>query len=206
MNSAGNPVAFGAGDMHFEDISGPAGTPDGYIDSYDRQIIGDPNPDFYGSLHTKLTLGRISLSALFSGSYGNELFNYPRNLLESGKDFSNQTPVLTTRWMAEGQQTNQPRAVYNDPMGNARFSDRWIEDGSYLRLKNINLAYELPLKSGGFISGVTMWASAGNLVTWTNYLGADPEVSSGNSTLMQGVDTGLLPQSRSYYLGLKINL
>lgn len=202
----GTTTAFGAGDVHFKDVSGPENTPDGIIDEYDRQIIGDPNPDFYGSVRTQLTLGNLSLSALFTGSYGNDLFNYPRNLLESGKDFSNQSPMMLTRWTAEKQSTTQPRAVYGDPMGNSRFSDRWIEDGSYVRLKNITMAYQLPLKSGNFLSGINVWVSANNLFTWTNYLGADPEVSAGNSTLMQGVDMGLMPQSRSYYVGLKINL
>ncbi|MDD3196165.1 MAG: SusC/RagA family TonB-linked outer membrane protein, partial [Paludibacter sp.] len=124
----------------------------------------------------------------------------------SGNDFSNQSSITLTRWTAEKQSTTQPRAVYGDPMGNSRFSDRWIEDGSYVRLKNITMAYQLPLKSGNFLSGINVWVSANNLFTWTNYLGADPEVSAGNSTLMQGVDMGLMPQSRSYYVGLKINL
>jgi TonB-linked SusC/RagA family outer membrane protein len=206
INSQGNYIPFAAGDIHFEDSSGPDGTPDGIIDRYDRQIIGDPNPDFYGSVHTGLTVGRLSFSALFTGSYGNDLFNYPRMLLESGNNFSNQTPMMITRWKAEGQQTQQPRAVFNDPMGNARFSDRWIEDGSYLRLKNITMAFQVPLKNSGFITGLNIWASASNLITWTNYLGADPELSAGNSVLMQGIDLGLVPQSRSYHLGLKINL
>ncbi len=206
INSQGQQVAFGAGDIQFEDISGPDGKPDSFIDAYDRQIIGNPNPDFYGSVHTQITVGRLRFSALFTGSYGNDIYNYPRNLLESGKDFSNQSPVLLTRWTAEGQTTLQPRAVYGDPMGNSRFSDRWIEDGSYVRLKNLTLDYKLPVSSDGFISGITVWASAGNLITWTNYLGADPEVSASNSVLMQGVDMGYAPQSRSYFLGLKINL
>lgn len=206
INSQGQQVAFGAGDIQFEDISGPDGKPDSFIDAYDRQIIGNPNPDFYGSVHTQITVGSLRFSALFTGSYGNDIYNYPRNLLESGKDFSNQSPVLLTRWTAEGQTTLQPRAVYGDPMGNSRFSDRWIEDGSYVRLKNLTLDYKLPVSSDGFISGITVWASAGNLITWTNYLGADPEVSASNSVLMQGVDMGYAPQSRSYFLGLKINL
>jgi TonB-linked SusC/RagA family outer membrane protein len=206
INPQGQQVAFGAGDIQFEDISGPEGKPDSFIDAYDRQIIGNPNPDFYGSAHTQITVGKLSFSALFTGSYGNDIYNYPRNLLESGKDFSNQSPVLLTRWTAEGQTTLQPRAVYGDPMGNSRFSDRWIEDGSYVRLKNLTLDYKLPVSSDGFISGITVWASASNLITWTNYLGADPEVSASNSVLMQGVDMGYAPQSRSYFLGLKINL
>jgi hypothetical protein len=90
-------------------------------------------------------------------------------------------------------------------MGNARFSDRWIEDGSYVRLKSVTVSYDVPLKSN-FIQGLNVWASAGNLLTITNYLGADPEFSAGNAVLYQGVDAGLLPLSRTYFLGVKLNL
>ena len=90
-------------------------------------------------------------------------------------------------------------------MGNARFSDRWIEDGSYLKLKTITLSYELPLKSD-FIEGMHFWISANNLFTFTNYLGIDPESSAMNSIYYQGVDTGLIPSTKSYYAGVKFNL
>ena len=90
-------------------------------------------------------------------------------------------------------------------MGNARFSNRWIEDGSYLRLKNVTLSYELPVKSD-YIQGVNIWASANNLLTFTKYLGHDPEFSARNSVYYQGIDAGLLPQTRSYFVGLRLNL
>jgi hypothetical protein len=192
--------------MHFEDFSGPNGTPDGIIDGYDKQIIGDPNPDYYGSVLNKISYKNLSLSALVTYSYGNEVYNYSRSLMESAKDFSNQTPAVEGRWTAEGQVTNQPKAVYLDPMGNARFSDRWIEDGSYLKVKTISLSYNVPLKSTSVIEGINVWVSANNLLTISNYLGADPEFSAGNSTLFQGVDAGLIPLSKSYYVGVKLNL
>ena len=90
-------------------------------------------------------------------------------------------------------------------MGNARFSDRWIEDGSYIRLKTLSLSYTQAIKSN-FIEGITIWASANNLLTFSNYLGSNPEASVGNRVLYQGIDAGLLPQSKSFNLGLKINL
>jgi hypothetical protein len=90
-------------------------------------------------------------------------------------------------------------------MGNARFSDRWIEDGSYLRLKTVSLSYHLPIKSM-YISGFDIWLAANNLWTMPNYLGADPEFSAHNGVLYQGIDAGLLPQTRSYFMGVKINL
>ena len=112
---------------------------------------------------------------------------------------------MVNRWTTEGQVTYQPIAVYGDPMGNSRFSDRWIEDGSYVRLKSLSLSYDLPLKSN-FIEGFTIWISANNLFTLTNYLGVDPESSANNSVLYQGIDAGLLPLSKSYNVGLKFNL
>ena len=90
-------------------------------------------------------------------------------------------------------------------MGNARFSDRWIEDGSYLRLSNVTIAYELPLQST-YIQGITIWGAAQNLFTITHYLGSDPDCSLSSSVLAQGIDRGLLANSRSFSLGLKINL
>jgi len=112
---------------------------------------------------------------------------------------------MNNRWTTEGQLTDIPVITYNDPMGNSRFSDRWIEDGSYLRLKTVTLSYSLPIHNT-YLQGVTIWGSANNLWLLTKYLGSDPETSMGNSVLMQGIDRGLLPQSRNFALGLKINL
>jgi hypothetical protein len=189
----------------FADMPDANGLKDGIIDSNDKQIIGDPNPELYGTVSNKFTYKNLSLSALFTYSYGNDVYNYMRSLLEAGLDNSNQSTVMLNRWRAEGQITSQPRAVINDPMGNARFSDRWIEDGSYLKLKSLTLSYNLPLESN-FIEGVDLWVSANNVFTLTRYLGVDPEFSSGNAVLYQGVDAGLMPLSRAYFVGLKFNL
>ena len=112
---------------------------------------------------------------------------------------------MENRWVADGQHTSVPRATYGDPMGNARFSDRWIEDASYLKLKQVSLAYDIPLRVS-FIQNLNVWVSANNLLTFTNYLGADPEFSYGGSVLYQGVDAGLVPQSRSWQMGVRIGL
>ena len=98
-----------------------------------------------------------------------------------------------------------PRAVYGDPMGNSRFSDRWIEDASYMKLRQLSLSYDLPIRPR-LIQGLQLWASVENLFTLTHYLGADPEFSYATSTLTQGIDAGLMPQSRSYHFGVKLNL
>jgi hypothetical protein len=109
------------------------------------------------------------------------------------------------RWTTEGQVTDIPRITYGDPMGNSRFSDRWIEDGSYLRLKSVTLSYTQPV-NWLFLQGFTVWAQANNLFTITKYLGNDPEVSLSGSVLSQGIDRGLLSQGRSFVLGIKLNL
>jgi hypothetical protein len=126
-------------------------------------------------------------------------------MLESGSNFDNQTTAMLSRWTNEGQNTTQPRAVYGDPMGNSRFSDRWIEDGSFLRLKSVMLNYHLPLKNN-FIDGINIWISAENVYTATKYLGVDPETSVMNGVLYQGIDAGLLPLTPNYNFGVKLQL
>ena len=200
QNNDGTYTSFGAGDVIFEDAHN-----DGVIDAKDKQIIGNPNPILYGTISNKFSYKKLTLSALFTYSYGNDVYNYQRSQLEAGTDFSNQSTTMLTRWVTEGQVTTQPKAVYGDPMGNARFSDRWIEDGSYIRLKTLMLSYNIPIKNN-FIEGINIWVSANNVFTLTNYLGGDPEFSTQNSVLFQGVDAGLIPLSKSYYVGLKFNL
>ncbi|HEY6914161.1 MAG TPA: SusC/RagA family TonB-linked outer membrane protein, partial [Paludibacter sp.] len=140
QNSNGSFSAFGAGDVIFEDKNG-----DGIIDENDKQVIGNPNPVLYGTFTNKFSYKNFLLTALFTYSYGNDVYNYQRSQLESGKDFGNQTTAMVTRWTSENQITKQPKALYGDPMGNSRFSDRWIEDGSYIRMKSLTLSYSLPI-------------------------------------------------------------
>lgn len=191
---------FGAGDVKFVDRDGNK-----EIDDTDMQIIGDPNPDIYGNIFTSLSYKRIRLDVNFNYSLGNDVYNYVRSQLESGSRFLNQTSAMANRWTYEGQRTDMPKVTWEDPMGNARFSDRWIEDGSYLRLKTITLSYNLPIDNT-FIHGLTFWGQANNVFTVSKYLGADPEFSLGNSVLEQGIDRGLLANSRNFMIGIKINL
>ena len=199
-NANGSLTAFQAGDMHFSDVKA-----DGVIDLNDRTIIGDPNPDFYGNFNLRFSWKGFTLSSLFTFSQGNDVYNALRANLENGSDIYNQSTAMTNRWVAAGQVTDIPRAVYGDPMGNARFSDRWIEDGSYLKWKSLKLSYDIPIHSP-FIQGVEVWFAMNNLKTWTKYLGPDPESYAGNTPLWLGVDTGLVPQVREYNFGVKINL
>ncbi len=200
IDERGKYTYFKAGDMKFIDVD-----KDGVLNDADKQIIGDPNPDIYGSFFTKFALFRLSLNVLFTYSLGNDVYNHTRSQLESASDYANQTTAALSRWKAEGQVTSFPKATYGDPMGNSRFSDRWIEDGSYLRLKTLTLSYHIPIESM-FIKGLDVWAAANNLLTFTKYLGMDPESSVNNGVLYQGIDAGMIPQTRSYHIGIKINL
>ena len=191
---------FQAGDMHFADLNG-----DGMITDADRTIIGDPNPDIYGNISTSLTYKRFNLDVRFNYSLGNDVYNYMRSQLEGGNRFMNQTTAMLRRWQVEGQQTDIPRLSFQDEMGNARFSDRWIEDGSYLRLKTVTLSYNLPLK-WEYLQGLQFWVQGNNLLTFSKYLGSDPEFTMTSSVIGQGIDLGQLGQSRSIVAGVKINL
>jgi TonB-linked SusC/RagA family outer membrane protein len=189
------------GDVRFVDVNG-----DKVIDANDKQVIGNPNPDFVGSINSTLTYKRVSFSALFTFSKGNQIFNYTRQQLEGERGYQNQTINVLNRWQADGQVTNVPRAVFGDPIANSRFSDRWIEDGSYLRLRTVNVTYNVPIKAKGALKAIKVYATANNVFTLTKYLGYDPEFSATDGILTQGIDTGLEPQFTSIQLGIRIGL
>lgn len=200
VDETGEKQRFNAGDMHFTDVNG-----DHIIDKNDMQVIGDPNPDVYGNIFTNLQWKNWRMEVVFNYSLGNDIYNYERSVLEGGSRFYNQTTAMTNRWTTEGQVTDVPRIEYGDPMGNSRFSDRWIENGSYLRLKNVTLSYSLPIQST-YLQGITIWGSAQNLFTITRYLGSDPDAAMGNNQLTMGIDRGLLGLGRTFAMGVKINL
>ena len=170
-------------------------------------MIGNPNPDIYGNIFATVNFRNLTLTMGWNYSLGNDVYNYQRSVLNSGSTFYNQQVAETSHWRYEGQTTDYPRLAYGDPLGNNRFSDRWIEDGSYLRLKTLNLSYKVPVPSSWtWLQGLNVWAEATNLLTFTKYLGSDPEFSIGNGVLYQGIDCGNLAQGRSFSLGVKINL
>ncbi len=198
-------IPYRAGDAIFRDISGPGGSPDGVINEYDKTIIGSSSPDYYGGLMTSLTYKRWTLSAFAQFIYGNEIFNYVRFKNERMSNLVNQSTYVLNRWQYEGQETNVPRALWADPVGNSAFSSRWIEEGSYLRIKNISLAYKVPEKFLAF-ENAEFYISANNLFTFSKYLGYDPEFGFSNSRADQGIDYGQTPQVRQFVVGLKISL
>ncbi len=192
--------SFNAGDVHFADLD-----ENGIIDELDRSVIGDPHPDFMTGIYNRFSYRGISLGFLVTYTKGTDLFNYIRSQMESMTGYDNQTTAVFNRWQTMGQETDIPGASFGDPMGNNRFSSRWIEDGTYIRLKNITLSYTFRRKLG-FINNLNIYMTGSNLVTVTRYLGYDPEFSYMDGVLGQGIDYGGIPQPRSVVVGLKIGL
>jgi TonB-linked SusC/RagA family outer membrane protein len=200
MQANGAITPFKGGDVRFVDVNN-----DKLIDSRDRQVIGDPNPDFFGSVTNSLTWKAFTLETFFTFTQGNDIYNYTRRLLESQSGFNNQTTAVLNRWKNNGQVTNMPRATYGDPVGNSSFSDRWIEDGSYFRLRSATLSFDLPFKTNALRYSV-LYITGNNLFTLTKYLGFDPETSATVSPIGQGVDITLEPQYRSVQVGVRFGL
>ena len=200
VNGKGDRIYFGGGDMIFQDLDG-----NNEINDADRTIIGNPNPDLYGNIFTSVNWKNLTLSAAFNYSLGNDVYNYQRSLIEGGSLFLNQTTAMNDRWTGDGQKTSIPRVAYGDPMGNSRFSDRWIEDGSYLRLSSVTLSYHIPIVNT-YLQGLTIWGNASNLFTISRYLGNNPDCTMSGSVLSQGIDRGQLSAGRSFSLGVNINL
>lgn len=202
-NSANQNVRFEAGDIHFADLNG-----DGVIDESDKTVIGNPNPELYGYIFASLSWKDLTLDLGFNYSLGNDVYNYQRSILNSGSTFYNQQVAETGHWRYEGQQATLPRLAYGDPKQNNRFSDRWIEDGSYLRMKYVRINYQVPIPESwqSWLQGVAVWGEVQNLFTLTHYTGNDPEFSIGNSVMCQGIDCGNIAQGRAFLIGVKINL
>lgn len=185
------------GEMIYRDLNN-----DGKISSSDRTYIGDPNPDFTFGMTNSFSWKKINLSIFLQGTKGNDIFNASRIETEGMYDGKNQSTRVLDRWRVPGQITDVPKAGFD-----IRNSSYFVEDGSYLRVKNISLSYNLdilPLRKIG-VSRIQPFVSASNLITWTNYTGMDPEVNQwGNNGAVQGMDWGTYPQSRSFVFGLNV--
>ncbi|MFT4061244.1 MAG: SusC/RagA family TonB-linked outer membrane protein [Edaphocola sp.] len=201
VNTDGSQSAFTGGDVKFVDMNG-----DKIIDSKDRTVIGDANPQFFGGISNRIVWKWFELNALVTFTKGNDAFNYLRYRLESQSGVENQLQSVMNSWRYDGQQTTMPKTTWGDPMGNNRFSDRWIEDGSYLRLRSVSLTFNVPIKSTGAFKSMAVYVTGNNLVTLTKYLGYDPEFSSFASPLAQGIDTGSDPLFKSVVFGVRIGL
>ena len=185
------------GELIYRDINN-----DGEFSPNDRTFIGDPNPDFTFGLTNTLSYKGINLSILIQGSYGNDVYNVGRMESEGMYAGQNQTTRVLERWRVPGQVTDVPKARFR--MYNSTY---FLEDGSYIRLKDVSLSYDVPrrfLKPLG-ITKLQPYLNANNLLTLTKYKGMDPELNqSGNSGLVQGLDWGTYPLCKSFSLGVKV--
>lgn len=193
-----------AGDLKFADLDG-----DGKITDNDRTFIGNYLPKFSYALNYSARYKNFDASLFLQGVNGNKIFNAARIISEGmARLFGSGTAVLNA-WTESNKNTNMPRAISGDPNQNVRPSTRWIEDGSYLRLKNIIIGYTVPNKvlqsvTGGAISSFRLYISSQNLLTFTGYDGWDPEIGSKNTTLTNGIDYGQYPAARSFQFGLQV--
>jgi len=171
----------------------------------DRTIIGDPNPKFTYGLTNNLSYNGFSLNIFFQGSYGNDIYNVSRMETEGMYDAKNQSIAVLDRWERPGMITYMPRATQEKV--NLLSSTRFVEDGSYLRLKTLTLSYNF---EGGLFKRLKItrfqpYLTAQNLLTLTKYKGFDPEVNQyGGDAKVQGVDYGTYPQSKSYVVGINV--
>ncbi|MDQ0108758.1 TonB-linked SusC/RagA family outer membrane protein [Chitinophaga terrae (ex Kim and Jung 2007)] len=197
------------GDIRFVDV-----TNDGKIDDADRTIIGNPNPKFLYSLNASLNYKQFDLTVFFNGVQGNQIYNEVDNIINSfdGRGFNNKEDFYNSRWHGEGTSTTTPRATFQDPNNNRRNSDRYIQSGSYLRLKNIMLGYTLTpqlLQRIGF-SQARVYVSGQNIWTITKYKGMDPELYTNENLanygdLAVGIDMGTYPPSKTFTVGLQLS-
>src|SRR6185312_1320033 len=173
-----------AGDIRFKDINN-----DGVINDQDRTVIGNPNPKFIYGMGNTFSYKGIDLSIFLQGTYGNDIFNANNILLEAMSGANNQLTNVLSRWEGSGTSNTVPRAVFGDPNGNSQNSDRYIESGSYLRIRNITLGYTLPKLWAQRIkfSSIRIYAAAQNVYTFTKYTGIDPEVG------LTGIDNNVYP-------------
>jgi TonB-linked SusC/RagA family outer membrane protein len=224
------------GDIKYKDISGPDDKPDGIIDDYDRTDLGSPLPKFQFGMNNTFRYKNFDLNLFINGSYGNKIFNYVSIDLTQMSGYRNQLQIVANKrarteaininkeydgtngvwnWYQDidnirlGNNPSLPRATQSgDPNNNSRFSDRYLEDGSYLRIKNIVLGYTFPSKwTRKFqVENLRVYANIQNLYTFTKYSGYDPEV--GVSTMTSnvfGMDNGRYPSPQSYTFGLNIS-
>ncbi|MDL2241591.1 SusC/RagA family TonB-linked outer membrane protein [Bacteroidales bacterium OttesenSCG-928-L03] len=191
--------AYSAGDIRFIDQNG-----DDRIDKGDRVALGSSSPDFYGGFSSQIRYRGFALSGEFVYSKGNKAYNAVRRELESMSTLGNQSKSVSNRWILEGQVTNVPRALFGDPQGNSNFSDRWIEDASFLRMRELTLSYGFDKTLFGFFRSGTVYVTGENLLTFTRYLGLDPEFAYSYKQDMQGVDYAKVMQPKAVKLGINL--
>lgn len=203
------------GDRVFLDLDGYeadgktlTGIPDGKLDEADKQFIGSPIPDFTYGFNISLAYKGFDFAAFFEGVQGNEIFNANRVYTYGTNNVYQKNRAVLNAWTPENRNTDIARINGEDTNDNMRISDFYIEDGSYLRLKSIQLGYTFPVRlvKKAFIQNLRVYISAQNLFTITNYSGADPEIGQLSSTdyLSRGFDHGTYPQARTIIGGINL--
>lgn len=195
----------GTGNAIYKDMNN-----DGQLTAADGTFIGDAQPDYFGGFTNTLNYRGLDLSVFFQYSLGNQMINFGNTtLLNSGEEIdNNQSKAALKRWKKEGDMAPIPKYEFGNTFNN-RFSSRFVEDASYIRLKNLSLGYTFPqeLVSKLKIRNLRIYASGTNIWTWTNYSGADPEVNSlDGSTTAQGLDLYTFPQVRTILFGLNLGI
>ncbi|WP_374951040.1 SusC/RagA family TonB-linked outer membrane protein [Mucilaginibacter sp.] len=202
------------GDVKYKDISGPNGVPDGVIDDqYDRAYVGSPIPKFTYGLTSNLSYAGIDVSLFFQGVYGNKLYNQVNTDIEGFyRAFNITERAATQAWTGEGTSNQFPRLSWDGATNNKRPSTRFLESGSYLRLKNVQLGYTFSdrLVKAVKLSSVRFFVSAQNVFTVTKYTGIDPEMytnsnSAGDGVRAVGIDFGTYPSARTFTIGFNAN-
>ncbi len=200
------------GDVKYKDISGPEGVPDGTIDAYDRIYAGSAIPDFTYGLTVNMFYKNFDFSAFLQGVQGNKVYMQINKDIEG---FYRAFPVTKRfydeHWTPENLSNTVPRAAWGGATNNNRPSTRFIEDGSYLRLKNIQLGYTLPsvISSKAKMERFRIYVSAQNLFTYTRFSGLDPEMQTSENSMAEGdraagIDWGTYPTSKTYLIGLNV--
>lgn len=186
-----------AGDIRFRDLNN-----DGVINDADRSYIGNPNPKFIYAMNNTLSYKGFDLSIFLQGLYGSKIFNANNVYQESMAVAQNQTERVLGRWVGPGTSNSMPRAIYNDPNKNSRISNRFVENGSYLRVKTATLGYSLPKPwlQRARLSNARLYVTGQNLFTFTKYTGFDPEVGA------NGIDFNVYPVTRTISLGINLTL
>lgn len=191
------------GDVKYKDING-----DGKIDEGDKTLMGNPHPDFTFGFTNNFKYKNIDLSVFVQGSEGNEILNLTRRNGTLNADyFYNQLSEATNFWTPTNPNTNIPRPIKSSSNRNIEISDRYVEDGSYVRIQNVTFGYSLPQSflSKAKISKIRLYGSVQNLYTFTKYSGYDPEIGSFNQNpLLTGIDNGRYPSPRTYTIGLNL--
>ncbi|WP_224996256.1 TonB-dependent receptor [Cesiribacter sp. SM1] len=194
------------GDLKFRDVNG-----DGVLNGDDRTFIGSPHPDLTMGLNVDLHYKGFDLSMFFNGSLGNDIYNLTKYKTEFFNQASyNKSAAVLGAWTPENPDATIPRVTLDDPNNNIRPSSYYLEDGSYFKLNNMQLGYNIPEGSIGGMN-IRVYLQASNLFTITNYSGMTPEIglqnySSSNRNLDIGVDRGIYPPARTFVLGANVKL